>query len=209
MDERENLPLNPCAETRTTLEELVSLRLSRRGLIRSAIATAGLAGLGGMQALAAQALPPFRFTEIDPHAGAFMTGFFPVMMFGLPAACLAMYHSALPARRKAVGGLLFSMGLTSFLTGITEPIEFTFMFVAPVLFVVHAVLTGLSMALMDWLQVRHGFGFSAGLFDYVLNFNLASKPLWILLVGAGWFMLYYGIFRWVIDQCGHCSQSPG
>ncbi len=150
-----------------------------------------------------------RFFAGDPHAGAFMTGFFPVMMFGLPAACLAMYHSALPARRKAVGGLLFSMGLTSFLTGITEPIEFTFMFVAPVLFVVHAVLTGLSMALMDWLQVRHGFGFSAGLFDYVLNFNLASKPLWILLVGAGWFMLYYGIFRWVIQRFNLATPGRG
>ena len=150
-----------------------------------------------------------RFFAGDPHAGAFMTGFFPVMMFGLPAACLAMYHSALPARRKAVGGLLFSMGLTSFLTGITEPIEFTFMFVAPVLFVVHAVLTGLSMALMDWLQVRHGFGFSAGLFDYVLNFNLASKPLLILLVGAGWFMLYYGVFRWVIQRFNLATPGRG
>lgn len=139
-----------------------------------------------------------RFFAGDPAAGAFMTGFFPVMMFGLPAACLAMYHAAEPARRKAVGGLLLSMGLTSFLTGITEPIEFTFMFVAPVLYAVHAVLTGISMMLMDALGVRHGFGFSAGLFDYVLNFGLATRPLLILVVGAGWFALYYFVFRWTI-----------
>ncbi len=139
-----------------------------------------------------------RFFAGDPAAGAFMTGFFPVMMFGLPAACLAMYRCAAPAKRKAVGGLLLSMGLTSFLTGITEPIEFTFMFVAPVLYAVHAVLTGASMALMDALGARHGFGFSAGLFDYVLNYNKATKPLLILAVGAGWFALYYVVFRWAI-----------
>src|SRR5258707_6568231 len=109
-----------------------------------------------------------------------MTGFFPVMMFGVPAASLAMYHTALPARRRAVGGLLLSMALTSFLTGVTEPIEFTFMFLAPALFAVHAVLTGLAMVTMDLLQVRLGFGFSAGLFDYVLNFNKATRP-WMLL----------------------------
>ena len=82
-----------------------------------------------------------RFFAGDPTAGAFMTGFFPVMMFGLPAACFAMYRSALPERRKAVGGMLLSMGLTSFLTGVTEPIEFTFIFLAPLLFLIHAVLT--------------------------------------------------------------------
>ncbi len=139
-----------------------------------------------------------RFFAGDPSAGAFMTGFFPVMMFGLPAACLAMYHSADEDKRKAVGGLLLSMALTSFLTGITEPIEFTFMFIAPLLYAVHAVLTGLSMTLMDLLGVRHGFGFSAGLFDYVLNFNHATRPLIILLVGVGWFAVYYGVFRWAI-----------
>ncbi len=139
-----------------------------------------------------------RFFAGDPSAGAFMAGFFPVMMFGLPAACLAMYHCAEPAKRKAVGGLLLSMGLTSFLTGITEPIEFTFMFIAPVLYAVHAVLTGISLTLVDWLGVRHGFGFSAGLFDYVLNFGLATRPLVLLVIGAGWFALYYFVFRWTI-----------
>ncbi|MGL4301151.1 MAG: PTS transporter subunit EIIC, partial [Sphingomonas sp.] len=90
-----------------------------------------------------------RFFAGDPSAGSFMAGFFPVMMFGLPAACLAMYHAAARDRRKAVGGMLFSLALTSALTGVTEPIEFSFMFLAPVLFGIHAVLTGLSMALMD------------------------------------------------------------
>src|SRR3546814_12843806 len=89
-----------------------------------------------------------------------MSGFFPVMMFGLPAACLAMYHEARPERRKAVGGMLFSLALTSFLTGVTEPIEFTFMFVAPLLYAIHALLMGVSMALLDAIGVQLGFGFS-------------------------------------------------
>lgn len=139
-----------------------------------------------------------RFFAGDPTAGAFMAGYFPVMMFGLPAACLAMYRSALPDRRKAVGGMLLSLALTSFLTGVTEPIEFSFMFLAPVLYAIHAVLTGLSMALMDWLGVKLGFGFSAGLFDYVLNYGKATKPLLLLPVGALYFALYYGVFRFFI-----------
>lgn len=141
-----------------------------------------------------------RFFAGDPTAGAFMTGFFPVMMFGLPAACLAMYHSAKKEKRRAVGGLLLSMGLTSFLTGITEPIEFTFIFLAPVLYGLHAVLTGLSMALMDMFNIRQGFGFSAGLFDYVLNFNRATNPLLILPFGLLYFAVYYYVFRWFIRR---------
>jgi N-acetylglucosamine PTS system EIICBA or EIICB component len=139
-----------------------------------------------------------RFFAGDPDAGAFMSGFFPVMMFGLPAACLAMYRCAEAGRRKAVGGLFLSMALTSFLTGITEPVEFTFMFIAPALYAVHAVLTGLSMAIMDLLHVRLGFGFSAGLFDYILNFDRATSPLWLLPVGAAYFVIYYVIFRFCI-----------
>ena len=139
-----------------------------------------------------------RYFAGDPSAGAFMTGFFPVMMFGLPAACLAMYHAARKEQRKAVGGLLVSMALTSFLTGITEPIEFTFMFLAPALYAAHAVLTGVSMALMDLLDVHHGFGFSAGLFDYVLNYGLSNRGWLILPFGAVYFLLYYGLFRWFI-----------
>ena len=136
-----------------------------------------------------------RFFAGDPSAGVFMAGFFPVMMFGLPAACLAMYHTALPERKKAVGGMLLSMALTALLTGVTEPIEFAFMFLAPVLFVLHAVLTGIAFVIMDMLGVRLGFSFSAGLFDYVINFKLASRPLLLLPVGAVYFGLYYGLFR--------------
>jgi len=139
-----------------------------------------------------------RFFAGDPSAGVFMAGFFPVMMFGLPAACLAMYHAALPERRAAVGGLLASIALTSFLTGVTEPIEFTFIFLAPVLYAVHALLTGAAFVIMNALHVRLGFSFSAGFFDYILNFNRATRPLLLLPVGAVYFALYYFLFRLVI-----------
>jgi PTS system N-acetylglucosamine-specific IIC component len=139
-----------------------------------------------------------RFFKGDPSAGVFMSGFFPVMMFGLPAACLAMYRTALPARRRATGGLLFSMALTSFLTGVTEPIEFAFMFLAPALYVVHALLTGAAMVIMAAIGCHLGFGFSAGLFDYALNFNKATHPLYLVPVGAAYFAIYYFVFRWAI-----------
>ncbi|MCL4515050.1 MAG: PTS transporter subunit EIIC [Firmicutes bacterium] len=139
-----------------------------------------------------------RFFAGDPTAGNFMAGWFPVMMFGLVGVALAMYHEAKPSQRKAVGGLLFSAALTSFLTGITEPLEFLFMFLAPVLYVVHALLSGLSMAVVTALGIKHGFGFSAGLIDYVLNFNLATKPLLLIPVGLAAFVVYYLIFRLVI-----------
>ena len=148
-----------------------------------------------------------RFFAGDPTAGAFMSGFFPVMMFGLPAACLAMYHAARPDRRKAVGGMLLSLALTSFLTGVTEPIEFSFMFLAPALYLLHALLTGVSMAVMDALHVRLGFGFSAGLFDYLLNFDRAKKPLLLLPIGAVYFGLYYGLFRLAISRLD--LKTPG
>jgi PTS system N-acetylglucosamine-specific IIC component len=148
-----------------------------------------------------------RFFAGDPTAGAFMSGFFPVMMFGLPAACFAMYRSALPERRKAVGGMLLSMGLTSFLTGVTEPIEFTFMFLAPVLFLIHALLTGAAMAVTHMLGILLGFGFSAGFFDYLLNFTKATRPLWLLPLGAVYASLYYGIFRFAIVRFD--LKTPG
>ena len=148
-----------------------------------------------------------RFFAGDPTAGKFMAGFFPVMMFGLPAACLAIYHAAAPDRRKQVGGMLLSLGLTSFLTGITEPIEFTFMFLAPLLYLVHAVLTGVSMALMDALGVRLGFGFSAGLFDYLLNYPLSTRPLLLIPVGLGYAAVYYAAFRYCIVRFD--LQTPG
>jgi N-acetylglucosamine PTS system EIICBA or EIICB component len=141
-----------------------------------------------------------RFFANDPTAGAFMSGFFPVMMFGLPGACLAMYRAAQPARRAAVAGLFGSLALTTFLTGVTEPVEFTFMFLAPVLYALHAVATGISMALMDLLGVRLGFSFSAGLFDYVLNFGSAQHPLWLLPIGLVYFGVYYFGFGFCIRR---------
>lgn len=148
-----------------------------------------------------------RFAAGDKTAGAFMSGFFPVMMFGLPAACLAMLHTARPERRKAVAGMLGSLALTSFLTGVTEPIEFTFMFLAPVLYAIHAVLTGLAMALMNVLNVKLGFGFSAGLFDYVLNFNKATNPLLLVPIGLVYGGVYYGLFRFFIQKFD--LKTPG
>jgi PTS system N-acetylglucosamine-specific IIC component len=148
-----------------------------------------------------------RFFAGDPTAGQFMAGFFPVMMFGLPAACLARYHAALPTRRRAVAGLLASIALTAFLTGVTEPVEFSFMFLAPALYAVHAVLTGFAFVIMKVLDVRLGFGFSAGLFDYVLNYKFATHPLLLLPVGAGYFGLYYGVFRFAIVKFD--LKTPG
>ena len=148
-----------------------------------------------------------RFFAGDPTAGAFMSGFFPVMMFGLPAACFAMYRSARPERRKAVGGMLLSMALTAILTGVTDPIEFSFMFLAPMLYAIHAVLTGVAMALMNALGIKLGFGFSAGAFDYALNFPKATKPLLLFPVGAVYALLYYGIFRFAIVRFN--LKTPG
>jgi PTS system N-acetylglucosamine-specific IIC component len=150
-----------------------------------------------------------RFFAGDPTAGAFMSGFFPVMMFGLPGACLAMYHTALPERRTQVAGLLLSLGLTSFLTGVTEPVEFTFMFLAPVLYALHALATGLSMVLMDLFHIRLGFSFSAGLFDYVLNFSHAEHPLLLVPIGAAYFALYYLVFRVCIVRLNLATPGRG
>ncbi len=148
-----------------------------------------------------------RFFAGDPTAGAFMAGFFPVMIFGLPAACLAMYHAAAPGRRAGVAGLFLSLALTAMLTGVTEPIEFTFMFLAPPLFVLHAVLTGTAMVVMDALGVKLGFGFSAGLLDYLLNFGKATRPLLLLPVGLVYAALYYAVFRWTIVRFD--LKTPG
>ncbi|MET9500992.1 PTS transporter subunit EIIC [Streptomyces sp. NPDC006622] len=139
-----------------------------------------------------------RFFHGDATAGQFMTGFFPIMMFALPAAALAITHTARPERRKAVGGLMVSLALTSFVTGITEPIEFSFMFIAPLLYVIHAVLTALSMAVTWGLGVHHGFSFSAGAIDYFLNWNLATKPWLIIPIGLVFAAIYYMVFRFAI-----------
>jgi N-acetylglucosamine PTS system EIICBA or EIICB component len=141
-----------------------------------------------------------RFFAGDPTAGPFMTGFFPIMMFGLPAACLAMYHAARPENRKLVGGMLLSMALTAFLTGVTEPVEFTFMFLAPILYVIHAILTGISMALMTFLGVRLGFTFSAGAFDYLISYRLGTNGWMLIPVGLAYFLIYYFLFSFAIRK---------
>ncbi|WP_437727547.1 N-acetylglucosamine-specific PTS transporter subunit IIBC [Sorangium sp. So ce861] len=141
-----------------------------------------------------------RYFAGDPSAGAFMAGFYPVMMFGLPAACLAIYRTARPENRKATFGVMFSAALTAFLTGITEPIEFAFMFLAPALYAAHAVLTGLSLALLDVLGVKHGFSFSAGFIDYALNYGLSTKGWMIVPIGLAYAVVYYGLFVVCIER---------
>ncbi|MEU4084295.1 PTS transporter subunit EIIC [Streptomyces aureus] len=147
------------------------------------------------------------FLAGDPNAGQFLTGFFPIMMFALPAAALAMTHTAKPHRRKEIGGLMLSVALTSFVTGITEPIEYSFLFIAPLLYAVHAVLTGVSMAVSWGLGVHDGFSFSAGLIDYVINWNLATKPWLIIPIGLCFAAVYYAIFRFAITKFD--LKTPG
>ncbi|MFC5801550.1 PTS transporter subunit EIIC [Streptomyces formicae] len=139
-----------------------------------------------------------RFFAGDPEAGLFMTGFFPIMMFGLPAAALAIAHTARPERRKAVTGMMVSLALTSFVTGVTEPIEFSFMFIAPLLYAIHAVLTALSMAVTWALGVHAGFTFSAGLIDLGLGWNKATSPWMIIPIGLVFAVIYYAVFRFAI-----------
>ncbi|WP_030210099.1 PTS transporter subunit EIIC [Streptomyces bikiniensis] len=141
-----------------------------------------------------------RFFHGDPTAGQFMSGFFPIMMFALPAAALAITHCARPERRKVVGGMMVSLALTSFVTGITEPIEFAFMFIAPVLYAIHAVLTAVAMAVTWALGVHHGFSFSAGAIDYFLNWGLATKPWMIIPIGLVFAAVYYVLFRFAITK---------
>jgi len=141
-----------------------------------------------------------RFFHGDPTAGNFMAGFYLIFMFALPAVALAIYRTAKPENRKAVGGALFSVAFTAFLTGITEPIEFMFMFLAPVLYALHAVLTGLALAVSYTFGILHGFGFSAGFIDYALNWGLATKPVMIIPIGLVFGFVYYIIFVWVIQK---------
>ena len=138
------------------------------------------------------------FDTQGAQGGQFMTGFFPIMMFGLPAAALAMYTTAKSKNKKAIGGILFSAALTSIVTGITEPVEFAFMFVAPVLYVLHALLTGISAFVTIALGMRHGFTFSSGLIDYLLNFGIATNPILLLIVGVVFGVAYYFVFVAVI-----------
>ncbi|MBM7553836.1 glucose-specific PTS transporter subunit IIBC [Thalassobacillus pellis] len=150
---------------------------------------------GDQQIFFAQLRDGVEFT-----AGTFMTGKFPFMMFGLPAAALAIYHTAKPERKKAVGGIMASAALTSFLTGITEPIEFSFLFVAPLLFGIHAIFAGLSFMTMSLLDVKIGQTFSGGLIDFILFGVLPNRTdwWWVIIVGALFAVIYYFGFRWAI-----------
>ena len=148
-----------------------------------------------------------RFLHGDKTAGTFMTGFFPIMMFALPGAALAFVHTAKPSKRKVIAGIMGSAALVSFVTGVTEPLEFSFLYLAYPLYVIHALLTGVSLALVNWLGIHDGFGFSAGAIDYLLNFRIATHPLWILPIGVVYFALYYFIFRWVITRWN--LRTPG
>jgi PTS system N-acetylglucosamine-specific IIC component len=148
-----------------------------------------------------------RFFAGDPTAGTFMTGFFPIMMFALPAAALAIWHEARPGQRKLVGGIMVSVALTSFLTGITEPLEYSFVYVAWPLYLIHAILTGTSLALVNALGIHDGFTFSAGALDYLVNFGQATKPLWLIPIGLAYAVVYYVVFRFVIRRWN--LRTPG
>ncbi|ELY3543460.1 PTS N-acetyl glucosamine transporter subunit IIABC [Cronobacter turicensis] len=151
-----------------------------------------------------------RFYAGDGTAGMFMSGFFPIMMFGLPGAALAMYFAAPKARRPMVGGMLLSVAITAFLTGVTEPLEFLFMFLAPVLYLLHALLTGISLFVATLLGIHAGFSFSAGAIDYALMYSLpaASKNVWMLLVmGLVFFVIYFLLFSAVIRMFN--LKTPG
>lgn len=141
--------------------------------------------------------------------GMYQAGFFPVMMFGLPAAALAMYHTAKTKRKKQAASLLLAAGFASFFTGVTEPLEFSFMFLAPALYVVHAALTGLSLAIASFFHWTAGFGFSAGLVDFVLSSRLplANMPYMLLLQGLVVGFIYYVLFRFLIVKFD--LKTPG
>lgn len=141
-----------------------------------------------------------RYFAGDLNAGQFMAGMFPMMMFGLPAACLAMYRNALPCQRKLIGGVLLCMALTSFLTGVSEPVEFAFMFLAPLLYLIHAILTGLSMALTDLLNIHLGFTFSGGAIDMALGWGKSTNGWMIFPLGLVYAVMYYVVFDYCIRR---------
>ena len=148
-------------------------------------------------------------TGVTGVTGQYMAGFFPVMMFGLPAAALAMYHTAKPEKKKAAGALLAAAALSSFFTGVTEPLEFAFMFLAPAAYLLHAVLTGVSCTIVAALPTRAGFNFSAGLVDYVLSFKAphALNVAMLLVIGVAFAVIYYFAFRFIITKFN--LKTPG
>lgn len=148
-----------------------------------------------------------RFLAGDPDAGTFQTGFFPILMFALPAAALAIVHTARPNQRKIIAGIMGSAALTAFITGVTEPLEFAFMFVAWPLYLIHAFLTGTSLAISNALDVHDGFSFSAGAIDFILNWNIAQKPWMLIILGLIYAVVYYFLFRFVITKWN--LKTPG
>ena len=147
-----------------------------------------------------------RFFAGDPTAG-FLAGGYLFKMFGLPAAAIAIWHCAKPKNKAVAGGIMVSAALTSLLTGITEPIEFSFLFVAPVLYGIHALLAGLAFALTNFLGIKMAMSFSNGLIDYILYFGIATKPLWLVYLGIVYAALYYVTFRVVITVLN--LKTPG
>lgn len=141
-----------------------------------------------------------RFFAGDPEAGIFMAGLYPIMMFALPAVAFAIIHEAREDLKPKVRATFLTAALTSFLTGVTEPIEFAFLFVAPYLFVVHALLSGVAMWLAYELDIRHGFSFSAGAIDFVINEHLATNGLMLIPIGLLFAAVYYVLFRWAIRR---------
>ncbi|MEO5878193.1 MAG: PTS transporter subunit EIIC [Streptosporangiaceae bacterium] len=156
-----------------------------------------------------------RYFAGDPHAGGYLAGFFPVLMFGLPGAALAIWRTAEPEQRARIGTLMAGAAVTSFVTGVSEPIEFAFVFASPLLYSVHAVLTATSMALLNAAGAQLGFGFSAGLIDMLLNGSKSNTRQLPLIIGLGvvYFFLYYGLFRYLIPRLdlptpGRAARKP-
>jgi PTS system glucose-specific IIC component len=147
-----------------------------------------------------------RYTAGDPTAGN-MAGGYLFKMWGLPAAAIAIWHSARPENRAKVGGIMISAALTSFLTGITEPIEFSFLFVAPFLYALHALLAGAAYYTCIALGIKHGMTFSHGLIDFIVLFNRSTNGLWFLALGPIWALMYYGLFRFMIRRFDF--KTPG
>ena len=153
--------------------------------------------------------------ETNAWTGNFMTGFFPIMMFALPAAALAMWRSAYPAKKKATGALMISVALTAFLTGVTEPLEYAFAYVAFPLYVVHAILTGTALVVVNALGIKDGFSFSAGFIDYVINFGKSADlsggvfqgPIMLVIVGLIYAVIYYFLFSFLIKKFNF--HTPG
>jgi PTS system N-acetylglucosamine-specific IIC component len=139
-----------------------------------------------------------RFFEGDPNAGIFMAGWYFVMLFGLPAAAYAMYRAADAENKKTTGAIMGSSGFTSFLTGITEPIEFSFLFLAPLLYATHALLSGVALVVADAVNMKIGFGFSAGLIDYLLAYGESTNPLLVWPIGIVFGIVYFVLFAWAI-----------